>query len=107
MAPNLEADFDYLLRVLAKAQAIDVDWYAVSGTIRDQGRGAANKSQPTLALATFESTRPSDMAQKLEADFNFLMRVLSHSIAIQTDWYAVGGTKQGATPSARAKANNT
>jgi len=47
------------------------------------------------------------MSPKLEADFNFLMRVLSYSTAIQIDWYAVGGTKKGATPNAAIKANNT
>lgn len=51
MASSLEADFNYLLRVLSKAQPIDVDWYAVSDITRDQGRGQPAEGEvfPTAA----------------------------------------------------------
>ncbi|KAK5951296.1 hypothetical protein OHC33_007714 [Knufia fluminis] len=47
------------------------------------------------------------MAPNFEADFNFLMRVLSHLPPIEPDWYAIAGTARGAAPNSRVKASNT
>lgn len=49
----LEADLNYVFRVLGHAKDIDVDWYGVAGVKRgpDQDRGPANRRYVVISSA--------------------------------------------------------